>query len=221
MTVKLMMCGRRRPGLTRRDQQQHMKEIHGSLVLQYIANDPDNAPRGYVQNHAVDSTFAQGEGVHPAFALGFDFVTEVYFPDLGTAKASRETAFYLENLMPDEPQMVDTANVLGLPFTETPIQPSSVSGDAFKLFVVMAKDAVVATETIEAARQSLPPTQGYTRNVAAVPSPIGAIDVFRFTDIESATAFASAFQHAVLSNDGSQHAVLVIAKEYLLYPVPA
>lgn len=221
MTIKLMMCGRRRPGQTLRDNQHHMKEIHGSMVLHYIATDPGNAPRGYIQNHAVDSTFSQGEALHPAFALGFDFVTEVYFPDLGAAKASRETAFYLEKLMPDEPQMVDTAHVLGLPFTETHIQPNSVSGNAFKLFVIMAKDAVVPSETIEAARQNLPATQGYTRNVAAVPGPIGAIDVFRFADTDSAYAFAAAFQQTVLNNDGQQQAALVIAKEYLLYPVPA
>lgn len=198
-----------------------MKEIHGSLVLHYIATDPDNAPRGYVQNHAVDSTFTGNEAPHPAFTLGFDFITEVYFPDLGAAKASRETAFYLEKLMPDEPQMVDTANVLGLPFTETHIQPNSVSDNAFKLFVVMTKDGVVPSETIESARQNLPKTQGYTRNVAAVPGPIGAIDVFRFSDVDSAYVFADAFQQAVLSNHGPQQTALVIAKEYLLYPVPA
>lgn len=219
MSVKLMMCGRRRAGQTRRDNQHHMKEVHGSLVLNYIATDPDNAPRGYVQNHAIDSTFAQGEPSPAAFVLGFDFITEVWFPDLASAKASRETAYYLERLMPDEPRMVDTANVLGLPFAETEIQPATIVDNAIKLFIVMAKDAVVAQDTIDDARANMPETLGYSRNIALVPGPIGAIDVFRFADTDSAYSFAEAYRQALPLGAGQQDAVMVIAKEFLLYPV--
>ncbi|HBF28200.1 EthD domain-containing protein [Rhizobium sp.] len=175
MSIKLMMCGRRRPGQTRRDNQHHMKHVHGSLVLNYIATDPDNAPRVYVQNHTIDSTFANGDASPKAFALGFDFITEVSFPDLASAKASRETAYYLERLMPDEPRMVDTDNVLGLPFAETEIQPASITDNAIKLFVVMAKDAVTPQDTINAARATLPETLGYSRNVALMLGPIAQL----------------------------------------------
>jgi hypothetical protein len=219
MSIKLMMCGRRRAGQTRRDHQRHMQDIHGSLVLNYIATDPDNAPRGYVQNHAIDTTFAQAVSSHPAFGLGFDFVTEVWFPDLATAKASRETPYYLERLMPDEPQMVDTVNVVGLPFAETEIQPAVIADHAIKLFVVMPKDAVVPQDTIEAARANMPETLGYIRNLALVPGPIGAIDVFRFADTESAYAFSDAYEQLASPLLGEHGIVMVIAQEILFYPV--
>jgi EthD domain len=219
MTIKLMICGRRRAGQTRRDHQKHMKEVHGPLVLNNIATDPDNAPRVYVQNHAIDTTFTQGEPSPLAFTLGFDFVTEVWFPDMASAKASRETDYYRETLMPDEPKMVDTANVLGLPYTETEIQSATTTDNVIKLFIVMAKDAVVPAETIAAARASLPETLGYSRNVALVPGPIGAIDVFRFADLEAAYTFADAYQQHVAAPAGAQQAAMVIAKEFLFYPV--
>ena len=49
---------------------------------------------------------------------------------------------------------------------------------------------------------------------------------FFWADIENKLitqldAFADAFQQAILSNHGPQQTALVIAKEYLLYPVPA
>ncbi|MBB4953634.1 hypothetical protein H4S14_001649 [Agrobacterium vitis] len=219
MTVKLIMCGRRRPGQTLREHRCHMKDIHGALLLDYIAREPENAPCGYVQNHAIDSTFASGDPAHEPLAFGFDFVTEVWFADLARAKASRETDYYRERLLPDEPKMVDTVRVLGLPYSETMIEPATIQPDAYKLFVVMGKDTVLAPETLSAARKDMPQTLGYSRNLALVPGPITAIDTFRFADLESAYSFADVYQPALSTQVEGQAAVMVIAKEYLLYPI--
>jgi len=219
MTVKLIMCGRRRPGQTLRDHHRHMKDVHGSLLLDYIAQEPENAPCGYAQNHAIDSTFAPGDPAHEPLAFGFDFVTEVWFADVVRARASRETDYYRKRLMPDEPKMVDTVRVLGFPYSETMIEPATIQPDAYKLFVVMAKDAVVAPETLNAARLDMPQTLGYSRNLALIPGPIAAIDTFRFADLESAYSFADVYQPAFSAQSEGQAAAMIIAKEYLLYPV--
>jgi hypothetical protein len=44
MSVLLMILGRRRPGQTLADHRQHMRAVHGRLVLEYIAEAPELAP---------------------------------------------------------------------------------------------------------------------------------------------------------------------------------
>jgi hypothetical protein len=93
MTIKLMMFGRRSPGQTLAEHRRHMKDIHGRIVLDYIAADPQNAPRKYAQNHGLDGVFAADDAAPTTLRLGLDFVTQLWFDDLGSVKASRETPF--------------------------------------------------------------------------------------------------------------------------------
>ena len=126
MSVKLLICGRRRPGQSLSAHRHHMKNVHGAMVLDYIAADPDHAPRHYVQNHAFDGWFAAGDPSQNPLALARDFITEIGFPDMPSVKASRETEFYLTHLKPDEPRMVDDASVFGMPVRETVVAATRV-----------------------------------------------------------------------------------------------
>ncbi|MBD8893304.1 EthD domain-containing protein [Roseibium litorale] len=220
MTIKLMVFGRRRLGQTLSEHRAHMKDVHGQLVLKYIAEDPEHAPRRYVQNHAFDGVY-WGQPGHPAaFAAGLDFVTEVWFPDLAALKSSRETAFYFEHLQPDEPQMVDDPTVVGVPFTEEVVHaPATAGQDRVKVFLVWHGDvpapAVLTGLTGSAGEQPL----GHTRSTPAVPSPVQAVDQFWFRGETEALAFAQTCRDAVLSQlpADTQTFTITIAREYVLH----
>lgn len=220
MTVKMMICGRRRAGQTLSGHRHHMRNVHGKLVLDYIAAQPENAPHRYVQNHAVDCAFTSADPSENPFGLGFDFVTELWFPDIAAAKASRETPYYLEHLMPDEPRMVDTRRAIALPYAETPIKAPPQGHGAIKLFVVMGKDAVVPLEAVEEARADLSAALGHSRNLALVPGSIGAIDEFWLPDEEAAYRLEEASRKIILGSIGHDRAAavaVVIAREFVLY----
>lgn len=221
MTVKMMICARRRPGQTLRRHRAHMKDVHGRLVLDYIASQPEHAPRRYVQNHGFDGAFAAADPAASPLGLGFDGVTEVWFPDLATAKASLETQFYLDRLRPDEPLMVDIGRVVTLPYEETLIKVPPPDRDAFKIFLIFAKEAVVPLDQVTAACAALPEPRGHTRNSALVPGPIAAIEEFWFSDQETAYRFADAYLEKVVSPGGegclSASVAMVLAKEIVLH----
>jgi vanillate O-demethylase ferredoxin subunit len=116
--MKLIITGRRRPGMTLAEHRHHIRHVHGELVLRYIALDPGNAPRRYVQNPVFDGVYrATPPGADP-LALQRDFVTQVWFPDLAALARSRGTHFYNEHLKDDEPRFVDNATVALLPVQE-------------------------------------------------------------------------------------------------------
>lgn len=221
MTVKMMICGRRRAGQTLRNHRDHMKNVHGDLVLDYIAAYPGDAPRRYVQNHAVDCAFTSADPSENPFGLGFDFVTELWFADIATAKASRETAYYFEHLMPDEPHMVDTRRVMALPYAETRIKAPPSDHPATKLFVIMGKNAVVPLLAVENARENLPEVLGHSRNLALVPGPVGAIEEFWLANEDAAHRLEEDYRKILLSALGTgwaREVAVVIAREFVLYP---
>jgi hypothetical protein len=230
MTVKLMISGRRRPGQTLKDHRRHMKDVHGRLVLDYIAAEPDNAPRRYVQNHVFDSIFGAGDPAGSGLALGFDFITEVSFPDLAAAKASRETQHYLDRLRPDEGRMVDDKRVIGLPFRETEVSGGAYSGATVKVFALMPKmrdmegDAFRAGWASAVEQAGLPEIVQHIRNLALVPGPVDGIDMFRLADEDAAYDFAEAYIASVLQPMqaaglmGADAAAILIARVFVLYP---
>lgn len=105
--VKLMILGRRAPGITRAKAQYHLMHVHGRLVLLPPA-DAGAMPCDYAQNHVIDGTYpAQG-----AHAIERDLLTEIWFDDMRSLQASTSTPYYLANLKPDEPRFVDDASVV-------------------------------------------------------------------------------------------------------------
>jgi hypothetical protein len=195
-----------------------MKDHHGGLVLDYIAREPLRAPRRYVQNHVFDGIYFGGEGQPTALSLGLDFVTELWFPDLAAAKASRETPFYLEKLMPDEPKMVDHTSVLAFPVTEEWVLPPNLQDGTVKVFLFW----------LESARKPMDPDEpthgadfgpfGHCRNLPLVLGPVAAVDEFWLPDEGRALGFAQACRDAVRAPGSSdQDFCLAIAREYVLH----
>ncbi|WP_368517634.1 EthD domain-containing protein [Rhizobium sp.] len=218
MTIKLMMFGRRSPGQTLAEHRHHMKDVHGRIVLDYIAADPQNAPRKYAQNHGLDGVFAADDAAPAALRLGLDFVTQLWFEDIGSVKASRETRFYNERLRPDESGFVDNANVVGQPFAEERMrEPESVSID-LKLFVVRPAGAAAA-DLVDRISSSDAAYSGYSRNTAVTPGPIAVVDEFWVRDEVEAARLLNHCRQALDTGetDGGRSTAYLIAREYRLF----
>lgn len=218
MSAKMMMFGRRAPGQTTAENRRHMKDVHGRLVLDYIAAEPQNAPRKYVQNHGLDGVFPGDEAAPPALRLGLDFVTQIWFEDLASLKASRETPFYFERLRPDEPRFVDVANVLGQPFSEEVVGAAAPDSADTKLFVVRPRgaDAVSLLDSLASSEVSF---AGYCRNTAVTPGPIGVVDEFWLRDEEDARRLLDHCRKALdnAAPEGKRSIAYLIAREYRLF----
>ncbi|MGV2126552.1 EthD domain-containing protein [Agrobacterium vitis] len=218
MTIKLLICGRRRLGQTLAEHRTHMKDHHGKLVLDYIAHDPVKAPKRYVQNHAFDGVYFGGEPQGKALAIGVDFVTEVWAEDLADLKASRETPFYLQNLKPDEPEMVDDTTLIGTPCSEETIIPVHPHEGAVKVFLAWFGETLAANAVVDATGTSSHGLLGYCRNTPLFPSPLGAIDEYWLPNEAAGIAFATACRDAINSlRPDDTHFSLTIAREYVLH----
>ena len=213
--IKMMICGRRRKDLTLAEHREHMKDIHGRLVLDYIAAFPDQAPRRYVQNHTFDGIYPGGASMPPAFAMGLDFVTEVWAPDLASLKASRETEFYNTHLKPDEQLMVDTDTVFGMPCAEEICIPVQEGGTAFKVFLAWhgtaPDDEGLATAVAKCRHQLL----GHFRNTALVPVPVQVIEEFWLASEEDAIDLAQTCRDVIRPQTGTF--TLTVAREFILH----
>ncbi|MBT9371320.1 EthD domain-containing protein [Rhizobium sp. CSW-27] len=220
MSIKILMVGRRRPGQTLMEHRTHMKDVHGRLVLDYIAAEPENAPRRYVQNHVFDGIYPGGEGLADVFTFGPDFVTEVWFPDLAALKASRETAFYRMNLLPDEPRMVDGARVIGIPSTEEVVRaPEASARNHVKVFVFWHSGPAEVAALLEALGAAAVSALGHCRSTPAVPSPVKAVDAFWLANEETGQVFAQDLREAVLHRlpAGQGSISIALAREYVLH----
>ncbi|WP_377299193.1 EthD domain-containing protein [Rhizobium sp. SGZ-381] len=223
MTVKTMMFGRRAAGQTIAENRRHMKDVHGRLVLDYIAADPQSGPRRYTQNHGLDGVFPDDEAAPFSLRLCLDFVTQIWFEDLQSLKASRETPFYNEHLRPDESRFVDVAHVIGQPFAEEPVGAPVPETAEIKLFVVRPRgaDAIDLVDRLTAvgARYA-----GYCRNTAITPGPIAAVDEF-WTDGEDAARLLLNHCRQALDAEAPEagapqakrSAAYLIAREYRLF----
>lgn len=219
MSFKILMAGRRKRGQTLAEHRHHMKEVHGKLVLDYIAAEPEKAPRRYVQNHVFDGIFPGGEGQAEPFALGLDFVTEIWAPDIATLKAGRETDHYRTHLLPDEPNMVDPERVVGIPVHEEITHaPEHPAAGRVKVFLFWHADAPVIAALTEALGDSTSALLGHSRCVPAVPSPVKAIDIFLLADETAAIGFAQACHEAIRHHltAGQGNISIAIAREYVL-----
>lgn len=228
MSVKLIICGRRRAGQTLADHRHHMKFVHGRLVLDYIAADPENAPRRYVQNHVFDSTRAEGDPAASTLALGIDFVTEVSFPSPEAARASRETTFYYDRLQPDEASMVDVDRVLGGPFREAEAAGAVDPAANIKVFALLGPAPngdreALRTALAAASARIAPPAIRRSRNIALAPTPIDVVESFWFADQAAAQAFAASYFSQViepLRRDGLASpamSAVALATEYVIH----
>lgn len=152
--IKLMIVGRRRPGTTVAQHRQHIRETHGELVLRYIAEDAEYAPRRYVQNPVLDGSFRATDAGDDPFALQRDFVTQIWFDDVDALVRSRQRPFYLEHLKDDEDNFVDQASVVMLPVAERVLLAGEPGPTACKLLVFHGRAPGVEAEAFRAAWSS-------------------------------------------------------------------
>ncbi|MEO5797311.1 MAG: EthD domain-containing protein [Rhodoferax sp.] len=152
--LKLMILGRRRPGTSMVEHRQHIRNVHGEMVLRYIATDPQNAPRRYVQNAVFDGQYRSSAPGSDPFALNRDFVTQIWFPDFGALGRSLQTPFYLQNLKGDEDNFVDQSTVVPLTVREREVvaQRAPLAG-ACKLFFCIQRAPDADPEAFRAAWQ--------------------------------------------------------------------
>ncbi|MES2944485.1 MAG: EthD domain-containing protein [Pseudomonadota bacterium] len=146
--LKLMIVGRRRGGMTVTQLHRYMLDVHGTAVVAGIATDPGLMPQRYVQNHVFDSSF-RGPGAAPdPFAVARDFVTQVWFESPAQAAAATQTAFYLEQLQPDEDNFVDQASVVKLPVAPEEVFTKGSKRGSSKLFVFHQRASGVAADVL-------------------------------------------------------------------------
>lgn len=128
--MKLIIIGRRAPGISRQACHRHLRDVHGQLVV-FPPADAGAMPGDYVQNHVIDGVYPTGDG--PG-SIERDLVTEIWFDDFDHLRASTETAYYRSVLKPDEPRFVDERTVEKLPVRPTDILAGENPG-LFKVFI--------------------------------------------------------------------------------------
>lgn len=143
--IKLMIIGRRAPGITRNAAHRHLRDVHGQMVVRPPA-DAGAMPRGYVQNHVLDGVYPGGTGAH---AIERDLMTELWFDDIGQLRASTATPYYLTNLKPDEPLFVDDDSVAKMVVRPDMLRESN-SDARYKLFVLLGASDTGPVDAIRA-----------------------------------------------------------------------
>lgn len=206
--LKMLIIGRRKPGMTLVEHRQHIRNVHGALVLRYIAAEPASAPRRYVQNAVFDGSYRSTSPASDPLALNRDFVTQVWFPDLATLQNSVKTPFYLDNLKGDESNFVDQSTVVLMPSREREVVARRpVAAGAYKLFVLLQRAPGVEGAAFNAAwRQTadslkaFPSAAKITRHVQnesalppGAPSALTGVDEFWMDSEASAQALLSEY----------------------------
>lgn len=214
MSVKLMMTGRRRVGQTLADHRRHMRDVHGRIVLDYIAADPGHAPRRYVQNHVLEARLAEGDTR--------DFVTELWFPDDAAIGASRQTDFYRDRLQPDEANMVDPASVTALVTREV----EGPSGPSLGFKVILLHRAAQGRAAFEVGWAAMQTDWPRSRSHVLNPCPFDGVDAVRCASAETAAEFVDTKGQAWLDRLASAGLIaqgssdVLIAREIVLFDGP-
>lgn len=106
--MKMIICARRNPALTREQFFHHLRHIHWPMVRDF----PSVAAslRGYVQNHAHGDASPTGVAAPCRVETGRDSVIELHFDsDAGVARLVG-TPEYIEHVRPDEARFNDLSS---------------------------------------------------------------------------------------------------------------
>ena len=111
--VKLIICARRKPGLTRAEFSAYWRTQHGPLVRSV----PEfmRHVRKYVQCHLVSDTAPFGG------EAAYDGVAELWFDTPEELTRAFNEPRYLEIIRPDELKFVDISNCISFVTEEVPI----------------------------------------------------------------------------------------------------
>ena len=108
--IKLVMCIRRKPSMSRAAFQDYWLNQHGPF---FKANAEAMRARKYVQSHTLETPFNEGLRSSRGLQPDYDGVAEVWFDseqDLATAMATEEGARLTAALREDENNFIDHAN---------------------------------------------------------------------------------------------------------------
>ena len=108
--IKLIMCLRRNPELSREEFQDYWKNNHAPL---FMKNAHIMRTKKYVQSHTINSPLNEGMKASRGMMDEYDGVAEVWFdsePDLMEAMGSAEMAQLGEVLVEDEQKFIDHQN---------------------------------------------------------------------------------------------------------------
>lgn len=205
--LKLIILGRRASGKSRRAAQDHLKMVHGRMVVCPPA-DAGAMPARYVQNHVIDGIYPSGSTAH---GVERDLVTELWFDDFDHLRGSTSTPYYLDNLKPDEPRFVDDSSV-----AKMVVRPEvMVEGErgTFKVFLAAGSASDALDQLVTSARG----IGGSVRNVA-LPPPDGSAPFVPliyeawFEALDDAYALLDSF--AVSLPADAAHSFAVVAEQY-------
>jgi uncharacterized protein (TIGR02118 family) len=122
--IKLIVCVKRKPGLTREEFSQYWREQHGPLVKSV----PEfmRHVRKYGQCHLTEETASGGAlfGSVP----DYDGVGELWFDSPETMQQAFNEPRYLEIIRPDELKFIDHANCLSFQTEELIMSDSMADG---------------------------------------------------------------------------------------------
>lgn len=217
-----MIVGRRAPGITRSACHQHLRDVHGQMVVRPPV-DAGPMPKGYVQNHVFDGAYPAG---HHAHAVERDMITELWFDDIADLRASTGTPYYLNNLKPDEPKFVDDDIVEKM--VVRPQSLSAVGAGKFKLFLLLSAGEDVEIDDAQLAAldekvQTLPRHDGVVRNLAQSPpnAPQPFVSIIYEAWFASRTDAEAALSSAANVNSSARSGMLdpkrsltILAEEY-------
>jgi EthD domain len=203
--IKLLIVGRGRRDMPVLEQRAYMKDVHGSSVVRLIAEEPDVAPRRYVQNHVIASYPQDASDVVR------DFVTQVWFDNPDQMKAALTAPRYLDDLQPDEDSFVDQSTVLALPVEETVLLAHS-GGQTAKVVLLLRR----AAPDLDLPSVGSAGVRGLVRNrVVRDGAPYTLVYEAWFDDLEVASTAAAAWG---VRQDGSEdRALALVAIEHVLH----
>jgi EthD domain len=206
-----MIFGRRARDKTRRAAQLHLQHIHGRMVVSPPA-DAGPMPARYVQNHVIDGVYPSGQG---PFGIERDLVTELWFENLDHLRASTSTAYYLDNLKPDEPTFVDDQSVEKLIVRPELLLPGEFG--QYKVFIGLASHDRPDADAFGQQLLSANGIGGAIRNTV-MPPPDGS-DPFVtivyeawFAALDDAYALVMSITGSLLQDDAGGFAV--VAEQY-------
>lgn len=103
--IKILVAGKRKPGISRHEMHNHALNIHARLV-QTCPGFWTYCHR-YVQNHVIGQVDFETSAILPEGDTDYDVLAEFWFDDIETAMKAWASEDYKNILRPDEAKIAD------------------------------------------------------------------------------------------------------------------
>jgi hypothetical protein len=143
--LKMVLCSRRHPSMTRAQFFAYLTDVHAPLVLGV----PEFLPylRRYVQNHALLAE--DGAKPPPSYrhAAERDSVIELFFESAEKLHEAMQVPQYVDTIRPDEGRFNDLSKLIALPTEEDTVFTDREAAPAWKMFDFLTKRADLSRDT--------------------------------------------------------------------------